>query len=92
MRKAYVYSTMLSLALAACSSTGVVPMDGDTYMVSKRSAQVGFGPADGAKADIYREANDFCATQNKKVKTVSLQMTDSGFARPASAALQFQCM
>jgi hypothetical protein len=92
MRKTYAYSTMLVLALAACSSTGVVPMDGDTYMVSKRSAQVGFGPADGAKADIYREANDFCAKQNKKVKTVSLQMTDSGFAQPASASLQFQCM
>ncbi|MGF6995537.1 hypothetical protein P3T25_003905 [Paraburkholderia sp. GAS32] len=60
-------------------------------MVSKRSAQVGFGPADGAKADIYREANDFCAKQNEKVETVSLQMTDSGFAQPASASLQFRC-
>ncbi len=89
MRKAY--SMMMVLALAACSSTGVVPMDGNTYVVSKRSAQVGFGPADGAKADIYREANDFCAKQNKTVETVSLQMTDSGFAQPASASLQFRC-
>jgi hypothetical protein len=92
MRKAYAYACATMLTLAACSSTGVVPTDGDNYMVSKRSAQVGFGPADGAKADIYREANDFCATQNKKVKTVSLEMTDSGFARPASASLLFQCM
>lgn len=92
MRKAYAHATIVTLALAACSSTGIVPMDGETYMVSKRSAQVGFGPAVGAKADIYREANDFCAKQNKKVKTVSLEMTDSGFARPASASLQFQCM
>ena len=74
-----IYPAVLVLALAARS-------------VSKRSAQVGFGPADGAKADIYREANDFCAKQNKKVETVALQMTDSGFARPASAALQFRCM
>lgn len=85
------YSTIVVLALAACSSTGVVPMDGDTYTVSKRSAQVGFGPADGPKADIYREANNFCSKQNKKVETVSLQMTDSGFAQPASASLQFRC-
>jgi hypothetical protein len=42
-------------------------MDQDTYSVSKRSAQVGFGPADGAKADIYQEANDFCAKHNTKV-------------------------
>jgi len=43
-------------------------MDGDTYTVSKRSAQVGFGPADGPKSDIYREANDFCGKQGKKVQ------------------------
>ena len=61
-------------------------MDGDTYTVSERTAQVGFGPADGAKADIYREANDFCAKQNKKVQTVSLQMTNSA-AFPASQRL-----
>lgn len=67
-------------------------MDGDTYTVSKRSAQVGFGPADGPKADIYREANAFCASKHKKVETVSLQSQDSGFARPASASLQFRCM
>ncbi|ANB74496.1 hypothetical protein AYM40_01315 [Paraburkholderia phytofirmans OLGA172] len=60
-------------------------------MVAKRSAQVGFGPANGAKADVYREANEFCAKENKKVETVSLQMTDSAFAQPASASLQFRC-
>jgi hypothetical protein len=78
--------------LSACSSTGVIPMDKDTYMVSKRSAQVGFGPAIGAKADIYEEANNFCAKQNKVTETVNLEMTDSGFARPASASLQFRCV
>ena len=79
------------LLLNACSSTGIVPMDAGTYMVSKRSAQVGFGPPVGVKADLYVEANDFCAKQNKKVVTVSLEMTDSGFARPGSATLQFRC-
>lgn len=67
-------------------------MDRDTYMVAKRDAQVGFGPADGAKAYVYREANDFCAKQNKKVETVKLDMTNSGFGRPASASLQFLCV
>jgi hypothetical protein len=78
--------------LSACSSTGIIPMDKDTYMVSKRSAQVGFGPANGAKADLYEEANVFCAKQNKAIETVNLEMTDSGFARPASASLQFRCV
>ena len=87
-----LHPLLFAVVLAGCSSTGIVPMDKDTYMVSKRSAQVGFGPADGAKADLYREASEFCAKQNKKLETVKLDMTDSGFARPASASLQFRCM
>ena len=28
----------------------------------------------------------------QKVETVNFEMTDSGFARPASASLQFRCV
>ena len=86
------YYLVIVVLLSACSSTGVIPMDKDSYMVSKRSAQVGFGPAIGAKADLYEEANAFCAKQNKAVETVNIETTDSGFARPASASLQFRCI
>ncbi|OQP82010.1 hypothetical protein FLG15_12200 [Xanthomonas phaseoli pv. dieffenbachiae] len=61
-------------------------------MVSKRAAQAGFGPPVAAKADIYRQANEFCASRGKKVETVDYQGTDSGFGRPASASLQFRCI
>ena len=86
------YLALLILALTACSSTGVVPMDKGTYMVSKRSAQIGLGPADGPKADIYSEANVYCAKQEKAVETVALDMTNSGLGQPASASLQFRCV
>ena len=82
----------LAMVLTCCSNTGVVPMDKDTYMLAQSSLQVGFGPADGAKADVYLEPNDFCAKQNKKVETVKFDMTNYGFARPVSASLQFRCM
>ena len=77
--------------LVSCSSTGVVPMDGGTFMIAKRSAQPGFGPPNGVKADVYREANEFCTKQHKTVETVNLEVTDSGFARPGSVSLQFRC-
>jgi hypothetical protein len=80
------------LALGACSSTGVVQTDKDTYMVAKRSAQMGFGPADGVKAEVYQDANAHCSQQGKKVETVSIETTPSGFARPAAASLQFRCV
>ena len=84
---------MLGVAfLTACASTGIVPMDKGTYIVSKRSAQAGFGPPVGAKADVYQEANEFCKKQNKEVETVDFQMSNSGFAKPGSVSLQFRCV
>ena len=77
--------------LAACTSTGMVPIDNGTYMIAKRSAQVGFGPPVGAKADVYREANDFCAQTQKTAETIKLDVTDTGLARPGSVSLQFRC-
>ncbi|MDJ0807366.1 MAG: hypothetical protein QNJ78_11080 [Gammaproteobacteria bacterium] len=80
------------ITLMGCASTGVVPMDKGTYMVSKRDAQVGFGPPVAAKAEVYSEANDFCAEQGRKVETIDFQGTNSGFGRPASASLHFKCV
>lgn len=86
--------TILAATLLApgCVSTGVVPMDHDTYMISKRSAQIGLGPPNGAKADIYREANQYCRSQGKVVETVALDLTNSAPAQPAAASLQFRCV
>lgn len=83
---------LLCLGLYGCASTGVVPMDKDTYMISKRSAQLGWGQPVGAKAAVYREANEFCARQNKKVETVSFEMRPSLPASPGSVCLQFRCV
>jgi hypothetical protein len=77
---------------AGCSSTGVVPMDKDTYMVSTKNVKVGFVSADEEKADVYRQANEFCGKQGKQVETVKIDMTPSGALRQASASLQFRCV
>jgi hypothetical protein len=82
---------LLVIMMVACSSTGVVPMDSGTYMIAKRSAQVGFGPPDAVKADVYREANDFCAREQKGVETINVEVTNSGFARPGNVSLYFRC-
>jgi hypothetical protein len=81
-----------ALALAGCASTGVVSMGSGMYLVSKRSPQVGFGPPVAAKADVYKQASEFCTKQDGTVETVDFQGTNSGFAKPASAQLQFKCV
>jgi hypothetical protein len=78
--------------LAGCASTGIVPADKGTYIVAKRSAQLGAGPPVGATAEVYQEAGQFCASQSKALETVKLEPTDSGFGRPAAASLRFRCV
>lgn len=78
--------------LIGCASSGVIPMDKDTYMITKRSMQLGCGQPVGAKADVYREANEFCARQNKKVETVAFEMRPSLPACPGSVSLEFRCV
>lgn len=51
-----------------------------------------FGTPEGVKNDIYVEANEFCAKQNKAVETVNLQMNHAIPAvRQGSANLTFRC-
>lgn len=84
---------LLVISLAACSSTGVVPLDAGTYMVAKKSAAGVFGTPDGVRADIYTEANEFCARTGKTVETVSIEVKAAiPFVRTGSAMLQFRCV
>ena len=83
---------LLPALLIACSSTGIVPMDKGTYMISKKSAQVGFGPPIGIKGEVYAEANDLCMKENKAVEALKYGETNSGFARSAAVSLEFKCV
>ena len=87
--KKLIYLFVMVMLLSGCASTGVIPMDKDTYMIAKSS---GYSQPVGAKAAVYREANKFCAKQNKKVETVECNMQNCGFGRPGSVSLQFRCV
>ena len=83
----------LSVALTGCASTGVVPADRGTYMISKQSAAGMFGTPEGVRADIYTEANEFCARKGNAVETVNVEVNGAiPFVRQGSAMLQFKCV
>ena len=67
-------------------------MDGDTFLLQKRSAQVGIGPPEGAKADVCEKANEFCKEKGLCVETVDFDMVNTHLGRPGSVALQFRCV
>ena len=83
---------LLVAGLIGCANTGIVPMDKGTYLIAKKSPQVGFGPPIGIKGEAYSEANEFCAKEGKAVETVKLEETNSGFARSAAISLEFRCV
>lgn len=82
----------MTLAFAACSSTGVVPVGTDTFMIAKKSAQAGFGPPVKTEAAVYEEANAYCESQRLMVETVDKEVRNSTFGRPGSVNLKFRCV
>lgn len=92
MRSAITLS-FLTFLLVGCASTGVVPADRGTYMIAKQSAAGVFGTPDGVRADIYVEANEYCAKTGKGVETVNIEIKGAiPFVRTGSAMLQFKCV
>jgi hypothetical protein len=83
---------LLVAGLIGCANTGIVPMDKGTYLIAKKSPQVGFGPPISIKGEAYSEANEFCAKEGKAAETVKLEETNSGFARSAAISLEFRCV
>lgn len=87
------FTIPLVITLSACAtSTGVIAVDKGTYYVSKRGPQVSFGPPVAQKADVYREANEFCDKREKVVETVDLVEVNQVFGRHGSASLTFRCV
>lgn len=81
------------IILTVCSSTGVIPVDEGVYMISKQSAAGVFGTPAGVEADIYREANVFCAERNQVLQTVDVQTQNAvPFVHEGSATLHFRCV
>jgi hypothetical protein len=89
MRIAYV--ALAALVLVGCASSGVVPMGSGAYMVTKQSA-TGFHSGASVTADLYREAGDFCAKQQKELQPINVAEKDGvpGYAF-ASSRLEFRC-
>ena len=78
--------------LAGCASTGVIQTNPNEYMLAKSSAGGMFVSGDSVKADLYSEANEFCAKRGLVVETISSEGKNAiPFARMPSANLNFRC-
>lgn len=87
------FAAASALVLVGCASTGVVPTQGDAFMVAKQSAAGIFGTPDAVMAEIFTEANEHCAKRGLVVETVKAETKGAiPFVRTGSASLEFRCV
>jgi hypothetical protein len=94
MKNSLIAISIVSIATAFLSgcgtSTGVVKISDDTYMLAKQDAMAWSGS--GVKVELYKEANEFCAKQGKKLVQVSNSSVDAAlYQTMAGAEIQFKC-
>lgn len=88
-----IYFSLAILLSACASNSGVVPIGSDTYMVSRQAA-TGFSGSGTLKAEAFREANEFCLSQKKKLQVVSTTEAQPPYilANFPKAEIQFMCL
>lgn len=80
------------MALIGCSSTGVIPIGNDSYMIGKKDGAPGLGVSFSVRADVYNEATDFCKQKKLEVKTLNSITTPAMLGQLGSTELQFKCV
>lgn len=87
-----VSSGFIFSILAGCASTGVIPMDQDSYMIGKKDGSPGLGVSLSNKAEVYAEANSFCRSKGLEVQTLNVVTTPAALAQLGSTELHFKCV
>jgi hypothetical protein len=88
----FITASLATILIVGCSSTGVIPMDKDSYMIGKKDGTPGLGVSLSNKAEVYSEANSFCSAKGMEVETLSVTTTPAAPARLGSTELHFKCV
>jgi len=85
-----IYTVLFASLTACASTTGVIPMGKDTYMI----ARVDNGPAaslGAIKAATFKEAAEFCAGKGKSMQVTKESDTPRSFGQFPQTSVQFTC-
>jgi hypothetical protein len=80
----------IALSVVACAHSGVVSTGQDTYMIAK--SEWGFTSGAVHKAQLLREASEFCAAAGKKMVVISTSQNDVAFGKTPAAEVHFRCV
>jgi hypothetical protein len=83
----------LSTLMSACAiNSGVVPLNNNTYTITKQAA-TGFSGIEGVREDVLQDANKFCVSMGKNLKIWSTYETKPPyiFGNFPRAFINFKC-
>jgi hypothetical protein len=92
MRRLAILTVITGFTISGCASTntGIVQIGDDTYMYAKQDWMAHSGSV--VKAELYKEANAFCASKGKKFIPLNSTSQDYAMYRSSAAAeIQFNC-
>lgn len=88
----YPVSIALLVLFAGCASTSeVVPLGGDKYMVGSH-VRGGLTSWAEVKAMAVKQASAYCASKNMKVEVLSMDTSGAQGFTPQNADVTFKCV
>lgn len=87
-----ICTIFVAFFLAGCASTGVIPMNGDSYFIGKKDGAPGIGVSLTNKAEVYSEANAFCSSKGMEVQALKETVKSARPAMLGSTELVFRCV
>lgn len=85
--KQFINLFVLVILVSGCASTGILKISQDTYMISKE--RWGFSTV-GIKADVFKQANAFAASQGKIMIPLIFKESPVAFGHYPTVELQFR--
>lgn len=87
-----IFGILFALSLYGCQSTGVIPMDRDTFMIGKKDITPGLGVSLSNKAEVYKEATTFCNSKGLEVLALHESVIPAMPGQLGSTEVQFKCV
>jgi len=87
-------AALLALALAGCAANSGVAPDGQGGYLIQKQAATGFPGPGSLKADVMREAGDYCAAQGREFMLTNINETEPPYVlgNYPRADINFRCV
>lgn len=90
MKKLFILLAAWGLAACATNSSGIAPLGDGQYMLHGTDL-TGWRDGESVKAELLREAANFCSQKGQELTAVRYTSSDAGWIDFAKAGIRFRC-